>query len=158
MTLIIALILIGMFLLVVEILILPGITVAAIGALAACGYAVYRGFVDYGNAGGLIALAAVLVLSVAVGMICLRARTWRRFTLKENIDGTSQEVPDESKVKVGDTGTAVSRLAPMGKVIINGQTYEAKSIDSYIDQQKEVVVTGVENFNLIVKLADKAND
>lgn len=152
---IIALILIGIFLLVVEMVLLPGITVAGIGALGCCGYAVYLAFHDYGNEGGFIALGAVLVLSVAAAFICLRARTWRRFTLNENIDGKSQEIPDEEKIKVGDKGVALSRLAPMGKVLINGVTYEAKSIDAYVDQKEEVEVIGIENFNVVVKHCKK---
>lgn len=151
MTLIIALIAIGIFLLIVEILLLPGITIAGIGALGCCGFAVFRAFADYGTTGGFIALAAVLVLSVAAIAYCLRAKTWHHLSLKENIDGTSQETPDETNVRIGDRGITVSRLAPMGKVIINDRTYEAKSIDAYIDPQKEIEVTGIENFNVVVR-------
>lgn len=153
---IIAFVLLGIFLLIVEMILLPGITVAGIASLGCCGYAVYLGFTDYGTTGGVITLAAVLVLMIAAGIICLRAKTWRRFTLKENIDSKSQETPDEDNIHIGDRGTTVSRLAPMGKVVINGKTYEAKSIDSYIDPKQEIEVTGIENFNVIVKRAETA--
>jgi membrane-bound ClpP family serine protease len=39
----------------------------------------------------------------------------------------------------------------MGKVNIAGKIYEAKSVDSYIDQRSEVEVVGFENFTVIVK-------
>ena len=39
----------------------------------------------------------------------------------------------------------------MGKVLINGKEYEAKSVDSYIDQRQEVTVVGFENFTVIVR-------
>ena len=46
----------------------------------------------------------------------------------------------------------------MGKVNIAGKEYEAKSLDSYIDQRTEVEVIGFENFTIIVKsVADTQN-
>lgn len=154
MTTIIILVLIAMFLLAVELVLLPGITVAAIGAIGACAFAIYKAFVLYGSMGGWITIGAILLLSVLTIAFCLRAKTWKRFTLKDNIDGTSQELPQQYNVKVGDRGTAITRLAPMGKVLIDGNTFEAKSIDKYIDQKSVVEVVGFENFNIIVKLAE----
>ena len=60
----------------------------------------------------------------------------------------------ESELKVGDRGVTLSRLAPMGKVDFGGRTYEAKSLDSFVDPRKEVEVVGFENFNVIVRTID----
>ncbi len=141
----------GIILLLVEMLILPGFTVAGIGAFAACFYSIYKAFVEYGTNGGLIALGTVLVLAAAVIAICLRAKTWRRLTLKKSIDGTSMEVPEQDGLRIGDRGVTIGRLAPMGKVQVGGKIYEAKSIDSYIDPRQEVEITGFENFSVIVR-------
>ncbi len=151
MTEIIIFVVLGVLLLVVEMLVLPGFTVAGIASFGACGYAVYKGFADFGTQGGLLTLGAVLVLSVTVAIFCLRAKTWKRFSLGKNIDGTSMEVPEQDGLQAGNRGTTIGRLAPMGKVLINGKTYEAKSVDSYIDPRQEVEVTGFENFNVIVR-------
>ena len=62
----------------------------------------------------------------------------------------SMDTPSNS-VNIGDRGVCVSRLSPMGKVNIAGKIYEAKSVDSYIDQRSEVEVVGFENFAVIVK-------
>ena len=40
---------------------------------------------------------------------------------------------------------------PGGKVMLNGKTYEAKSIDVYIDPHREVEVIGFDNFTVVVK-------
>ena len=58
----------------------------------------------------------------------------------------------EEKLKVGDRGVAISRLAPSGKVEIGGAIFEARSIDGYVEQRKEVEVIGFENFTVIVKM------
>lgn len=150
MTLIIILIIIGIFLLAVEAFLLPGITVAGVGSFISCGVAVYRAFVLYGNLGGFLTLAAVIILAIIALAICLRAKTWDRFTLKTEIDSSSQTLP-QLDIKIGDTGVAITRLAPMGKVLINEKTYEAKSIDKYIDQRSEIEVVDFENFSVIVR-------
>lgn len=144
------LVVVGALLLIAEIVLLPGITVAGIGALACYCGAAYIGYVNYGTTGVLASVGAIILVSITATWFSLRAKTWQRFALKNNIDGKSQESP-EQQVKLGERGIAITRLAPMGKVMIGGETYEAKAIDMFVDQQTEVEVTGFENFNIIVK-------
>jgi membrane-bound ClpP family serine protease len=151
MGIIITLIIVGALLLIVELTLLPGLSVAGIAALIAYGIAIYLGFDRYDTSGGVITIGVVLAVSVAAIALALRAKTWQKFALNKNIDSTSQPLPD-TKIKVGDHGKAITRLAPMGKVEINGETYEAKSLgDSYIDPGTEIEVAGFENFSVIVK-------
>ncbi len=153
MWLIITLIILGTLLLVAEIILLPGLTVAGIGGFIAYGVAIYLGFDHYGSGGGFIIIGIIAAVSVLAIVLSLRAKTWQRLSLSNNIDSTSQPLP-ENKVKVGDRGVAVTRLAPMGKVQVNNnETYEAKSLgDLYVDQKTEVEIVGFENFNIIVKV------
>ena len=144
------LIVVGGLMLVVELVLLPGITIAAIGALASWGGAGWLAWNNYGVRGLLAVVAIVIVLTVIATWFSLRARTWQRFALGDKIESKSQEAP-ERKVKVGDRGVAVGRLAPMGKVTIDGRDYEAKTSGSFVDQHTEVEVTGFENYNIIVK-------
>ncbi len=144
------LILLGLVFCVIELLILPGITLG--GILSAVCYvgAIYMAFANLGVTGGVIIVVISLVLTLLAIAFSLRAKTWDRFSLKSKIDSSSSAAPS-STLKVGDRGVAVSRLSPMGKVEINGQGYEAKSSDVYIDAKAEVEVVGFENFSVIVK-------
>jgi membrane-bound ClpP family serine protease len=60
----------------------------------------------------------------------------------------------ESEVAIGAVGVSISRLSPMGKVEVNGKTFEAKSADVFIDQRSKVEVVGFDNFTLIVRKID----
>ncbi len=144
------LILVGALMLVVELVLLPGITLAAIGALACYGGAGWLAYKHFGVTGLLIVVAIVIVLSVIATWISLRAKTWQRFALRDNIESKSGEAP-QREIRVGERGIALGRLAPMGMVQIAGRTYEAKTTGSFVDQQTEVEVVGFENFNVIVK-------
>jgi membrane-bound ClpP family serine protease len=148
--LILILIIIGALLLMVELVLLPGITVAGIASLVAYCGAAYVGYTNYGVGGMVISIGVIVLVSVAATWFSLRAKTWQRFALKQSIDSHSQQSP-EGDVKTGEHGVTITRLAPMGKVIIGGATYEAKVIDAFVNQQTEVEVTGFENFTVIVK-------
>jgi membrane-bound ClpP family serine protease len=144
------LLILGAFFLVAELVFLPGVILGATLSLASYGGAVYMGFAKYGLVGGFVTIAIVLLLSLLVTVLSLRAKTWQRFALKDNLDSTSGSLPS-NELKVGDAGIAISRLSPMGKVEINGKSYEAKSVDAYIDPKINVQVVGFENFTVIVR-------
>lgn len=147
---VIFLVLLGLFFLVAELVFLPGAALGVILSLASYAAATYFAFVRIGMVGGFITLGIIIVLSLIATIISLRAKTWQRFALKNKVEGQSMQTPAE-EVRIGDCGVTISRLSPMGKVLIGGKEYEAKSAEAYIDQRTEVTVTGFENFTIIVK-------
>lgn len=147
---VIFLVLLGLFFLVAELVFLPGAALGVILSLASYAAATYFAFVRIGMVGGFITLGIILLLSLIATIISLRAKTWQRFALKNKVEGQSMQTPAE-EVRIGDCGVTISRLSPMGKVLIGGKEYEAKSAEAYIDQRTEVTVTGFENFTIIVK-------
>jgi membrane-bound ClpP family serine protease len=150
MGMVIFLVLLGLFFLVAELVFLPGAALGVILSLASYAAATYFAFVRIGMVGGFITLGIILLLSLIATIISLRAKTWQRFALKNKVEGQSMQTP-AAEVKIGDCGVTISRLSPMGKVLIGGKEYEAKSAEAYIDQRTEVTVIGFENFTIIVK-------
>ena len=151
MFLIILLVFFGLLFLVAELVLLPGVSIGAILALLSYGGAIYISFKDFSPLVGGIVIAVILLLSLIVTVVSLRAKTWERFSLRQKITSSSMSEPKQEGVKVGDTGMTVSRLAPMGKVEIGERTFEAKSQGDYIDPRQPIEVVGFENFNIIVK-------
>jgi len=145
------LIILGIFLFLVEFLLVPGVTIAGIGGVILIGWGIYIAFSDYGVNMGLITVGITLLLSVVVLAITLRSRTWKKIMLDTKIDGTSHEAPAEGSIKAGDKGEAMTRLAPIGKVRVNNIVMEAKSIAGYIDPHTEIEVVKLSVSQLIVK-------
>ena len=148
---IILLVLFGILLLLLEVLVIPGTTIAGIGGFLLLGASVWIAFDNFGSTVGIIVLIAVVAILIVAFIIALRSKTWRKLALKENIESTIEHF-DEYVPKMGDTGIALSRLAPMGKVQINGYEFEARSRNSYIDESSEIEVIAVESNKVIVKL------
>jgi membrane-bound ClpP family serine protease len=152
MTIIILLIILGILLFVIEFLLVPGITIAGIGGLALTVLGVYKAYEDYGSVTGTWFLIGTLLLSILVIAFSLRARTWKKFMLNTNVTGTVHEDLLNDGIQKGDEGETVTRLASMGKIMINGKVREARSIEGYVDENKPVVVVGIEGTIIKVKL------
>ena len=150
---IVLLIVLGLLFLVAELLLFPGLSIGGILALVCYGGAIWYAFDSLSVIAGWWTVAVVLALSLLTVIISLRAKTWQRLTLKQEIDSVSMSKP-ETEVALGAIGVTISRLAPMGKVEVAGKTYEAKSVDVFIDQRSKVEVVGYDNFTLIVKKID----
>ena len=149
--LIIALILFGVLFLVVELVLLPGVSVGGILSLICFGSSIYMAFHELGTEAGITATLVCLVLAAAATVLSLRSKTWQRFSLRQKISASSMPAPAEENIRPGDRGVTLSRLAPAGKIEIQGRLYEARSLDSYVDPRTPVEVVGFENFTIIVK-------
>jgi membrane-bound ClpP family serine protease len=151
MAVIIILIVLGILLFVIEFLLVPGVTVAGIGGLVLTVFGVYKAFNDFGSTVGVWVLIGTVLLSVFVIAMSLRARTWSRLMLRTDIKGTVDSDLTEEQVKIGDHGTALTRLAPMGKILVNDLVREAKSIEGYIDEHSDVEIVAIEGTRISVK-------
>lgn len=149
-TLIGVLIFVGIVLLVIEILIVPGSTVVGVLGFGAMVFAVYKAYMTYGTQGGMVALGTTLVLTVATIVLTMRSKTWRRLALHDDIPHQVNRL-DDKDIHIGDEGLTVGRLAPSGKASFGDDTYEVHTNGEFIDPNTEVIVTKIEGYKIIVK-------
>ena len=149
-TLIIILILIGLFLLLLEILAIPGTTVVGVMGFLIIVFAIWESFNVYGNKAGYITLSSTIFVSIIALYYSFRSKTWRKLMLNSNIEG-KVNVIEEGKLQAGDEGITISRLAPAGKALIKGEFYEVHTNSDFIDQNKEIVIIKIDHNKIIVK-------
>ncbi len=149
-TIIAVLIVVGFLFLLLEVLVLPGTNVAGFIGFALIAIGVWQAYAGYGALAGSLTLAGTIVFSVVVLYLALKSGTWKRASLKSNIDGRVNLV-DSEKIRVGDSGRAISRLAPMGKAMINNEYYEVKTLGEYLDAGTEIEVISIEFNKITVK-------
>ena len=149
-TLIIVLIVIGLALMVVEVVVLPGITVSGIAGVLLIGCGIYLIFKWFGNTAGTIALLGTGILFIIFLIYALRAKTWDRLSLHSEID-SRVNIVDINDIKTGDKGMTVSRLAPIGKILIHGKIMEGKSEFGLIDENREIEVVHVNESTIVVQ-------
>ncbi|MEZ5082144.1 MAG: NfeD family protein [Bacteroidales bacterium] len=149
-TIIAVLIIVGFLFLLLEILVFPGTSIAGIIGFVLIALGIWQSYASYGVMAGTFTLIGSVVLSVILLYIALKSKTWNKATLKQNIDGRVNEV-DLEKIKVGDSGKAISRLVPMGKAFINGEYYEVRSNGEYVDAGSEIEIIKIEINKITVK-------
>ncbi len=147
---IVLLILLGILLLLVELLIIPGITVAGIGGFLMIAGGVFCGYYFHDTTTGNYILLSTGVTLILLLVLALKLKTWQRFGLKSTIEGKVSGI-DKEIVKPGDEGKTVSRLAPIGKALIHDNLFEVRSDGSYINSSTNIIITRIEGNKIFVE-------
>lgn len=132
---------IGVVLVALEIVALPGGVAGVCGSIMVV-LGVALTYTNYGSTPGTIALLSSIVACVILLVVLLKARTWRRVSLNDEIDSKANIVT----LKVGDCGTTISRLAPAGKAIIEGQTVEVHADNVFLDPNTPICITEIDGY------------
>ncbi len=142
---------IGLILL--EIFLLPGITLAGVGGLLfAAGGLIFA--YSIGATVGHLTLIISLLLFVVIFVWLLRSQSFNRVALHTDVDSRLESSRDLG-IKPGDEGVTLSRLAPIGKANIQGKIVEAKAQDELIDESQAIVVVRVDSYNVVVRRKEK---
>ena len=147
---IIGLMLFGTFLLVAEIIFVPGTTIVGILGFIFSAYCIYLGYDYFGATTGTLILIGGAVLNVVALVLAFKGKSWERFSLKGTM--TSKFNDDiKHNVKVGDRGTSISSLKPVGKALFGDHETEVSSNGGYLDENIEIEVIKIESSKIIVQ-------
>ena len=138
----------AILLILAEIFLLPGITLAGIGGVVFA-YTV-------GIWVGHLTLSLSIITFGIIFAWLLRSRSFNKIALKTDIDSKLTSSRDLG-IEPGDEGITLSRLAPIGKARIKGINVEAKSQDELIDENTPIVVIRVDSYNVIVRPKEETN-
>ncbi len=145
----IALILGGLVLLLVEVFLIPGTSIAGFASAACLLGANYYAFSVMGTQAGCITLVASLAGCVAATVWFMKSKTVDKLSLKKTLD--YQIDPLEGlEIKVGDRGVSVTRLALIGNAEINGHIIEVRSADGFIDEKTPIYVARISEGSVMV--------
>ena len=151
-TLLIICLLLGVILLTLEIVALPGGVAGVFGVLL-IGFGVWQTYALFGTRVGTIVLLCAIALCVLLMVLLMKRKTWSRFSLNEEIDSKVNQL--EPVVKVGARGTTISRLAPTGKALFDGQQVEVHAVNKFIDPDHPIEVVAIEGYRIdVVEISD----
>ena len=150
---IILLILLGLLLLLVELLLIPGFAFTGILGVGSLAAACYFGFQNYGNIGGIITIIFCIAISAGLIIWVMRSKTWKKAALDTEIKASVDSTPAEKGLHKGIEGTTTTRLNPMGRVrFVNGVEMEVHSLDGIIEAKQNVKVAYIENEKVYVNI------
>ncbi len=144
------LIFIAVVLLLAELFLLPGVTVA--GILAAGGFvcACYYAFSAIGTGGGVITILVSVAACAGSIVWFIRSKTLDNLALQQRIDSQIDRSA-ELQVRPGDSGVTTTRLALIGYADIEGKIVEVKSEDGFLDEKTPVTVSRIVGGTIMVE-------
>lgn len=149
-TLIVAIILLGLAFLFIEFFLIPGGGVVGILGLLVVAAGVYLGYQYREPATGHLILAASMVSIITLTIIGFRRIANLSWADQETIDSRVNE-PEHPEIKKGDQGVTFNDLRPNGAAVINDKRVEVYSIGEFIDRDSKVEVVRVEGYKIYVK-------
>ena len=134
-----SLIIAGLILFIIEVFLLPGISIAGFVSAGCLLYANYYAFDTLGTIPGCITLAISALGVVAITIWFMRSKTVDKLSLKKTIDYRPEPLKGLD-LKVGDEGIALTRLALIGNAEFNGRIIEVRSSGDFIDEKSKIRV------------------
>ena len=147
---IIVLIVAAVILFLVELFVIPGISIAGILAGACMIYANYYAFAYLGTTAGFITLGVSAIACIGSLILFMRSKTLDKVALKKNITSKVDRTAAD-QVKVGDTGVAITRLALIGNAEIDGNIVEVKSMDGFLNEKTPIIVIRITDGVIMVE-------
>lgn len=135
-------------LLLIEVFLMPGTAISGIVGIICLVIGIVIGFkvsVMYGS----IILVGTLIVSGALSVKLLKAETWDKIAIKNNI--TSKSGNTNSLLAVGDEGKSITRLNPGGNARIKDEYLEVTARNSYIDSGVKIKVVKIEGRRVFVE-------
>lgn len=144
------LIALGLILVIIEVVFIPGTTViGVIGVILSVAGVIF----SYTAFGSTIGFLILISTAVAMGLLLyysFRSNSWDKFALKTSIDSKNNEGFLES-FSIGEEGVCLSTLRPIGKAEFNKRVVEVASADgSYVEEGTRVRIKEVSAAGIIV--------
>lgn len=147
---IISLITFGLALLVAEIIFVPGTTLVGVVGFIFLILGVALSFHYFGSESGWVTTGVTAAVSGFIFYYSFTTNVWSKFSLKS---ANNSKVNEGEKVdlKEGMEGTTISALRPIGKAELNNQTFEVKTLGTYLDSGKKIRIVKVIQNQIIVE-------
>ena len=134
-----SLIIAGLILFIIEVFLLPGISIAGIISAICLLYANYYAFDTLGTIPGCITLTISAMGVIGITIWFMRSKTVDKLSLKKTIDYRPEPLKGLD-LKAGDEGIALTRLALIGNAEFNGRIIEVRSSGDFIEQKSRIRV------------------
>ncbi len=147
---VLALIALGITLIVVEVIFVPGTTVVGILGLACGAFGIYLGYDYFGTTTGTVIMVVSSLVGFGAIFYSFKSKAWERFSLKEE---NRSKYNDGIKVnlQIAQRGKTISSLKPFGKAMFEDQIVEVKSNGAYVNENQQVEITKIELNRIIVE-------
>jgi membrane-bound ClpP family serine protease len=141
---------IGLILVLLEILFVPGTTLVGLLGVLVTAAGIYYAFITLENQTASLILGVTILVNFTALFYGFKSGVWKKFALKETL--SSRTFDDRLLgLTLGLEGKAISDIKPIGKAEFLDKIYEVKSEMGLIPVGKTIFIHKLENNKIIVK-------
>lgn len=145
-----SLLLIGLVLLMVEMLFIPGTTIVGVLGFMVSLAGVVFAFLNFNYPTALWITAGAALVNLGAVWYGFSSGVWNKFSLKSSLQGGAFD-GRTSGLEIGMKGEAISDIKPFGKVIFGEIIYQVKSEEGFIEVGKNVEIVKIDHNKILVK-------
>lgn len=147
---ILGLLFIGLALIVVELIFIPGTTVVGLLGFIFSIAGVVISYRHFGSDVGFYFLLGMSIITLLTLFYSFRSGSWSKFSLKTSNEG---KVNDGmlAALNIGDVGKTVSTLRPIGKAEFHNKQFEVKTGGDYVDTGTRVRISLIQANQIFVE-------
>lgn len=143
--------LLGLALLVIEVVFIPGTTVVGILGVVSSIAGIVMSYNNFGNTIGFYVLMSSLVATGIALYFSFKSGAWTRFSNRSSIKGKVNE-GTITHLKVGDAGESISALRPFGKADFGGTQVEVRSAGNYVEPRSRIRIVRIDGNQILVDI------
>lgn len=141
---------IGLLLIIVELVFVPGTTVVGILGFILTGIGIWIGYAALGNTLGHIILGTTVLIGAVAFFYSFRSDSWSHFALKDqNRSFVNEEFPHV--LEVGEEGKAVSALRPQGTALFAERHHEVQTQGEFLAPSTPIRIIRLHQNKIIVE-------
>ncbi|WP_018476504.1 NfeD family protein [Pontibacter roseus] len=141
---------IGLVLIIVELIFVPGVTIVGILGFILVAVGIWIGYAALGTETGHLILAASVIGSGLAFYYSFRSDAWTRFALKNTIKSrVNEEHPH--LLEVGEEGKTVSALRPQGTAMFKERRHEVQTAGTFLPPNTPVRIIKIVANKIIVE-------
>ena len=147
---VILLIVIGLVLIIVELVFIPGTTLIGILGFVLAGIGIWIGYAALGTTIGHFILGSSVLIAGVAFFYSFRTDAWSRFALNDQI---KSRVNDEHPhtLQIGETGITVSALRPQGTGLFNDQRHEVQTKGEFVAPNTQIRIISLNQNKITVE-------
>ena len=149
-SIIISLIALGLVLIIIEIIFVPGTTFVGVGGFVFLVIGIFLSFKYFGRETGWTIVGISSVISGGLFYYSFKADVWSRFALKSTIDSKVNE-GELAHLSPGQEGITISALRPVGKAELLNKLFEVKTLGEYVDSGTRIRIIKILSNQIIVE-------
>jgi membrane-bound ClpP family serine protease len=146
---ILALLLLGVVIILIEFFLIPGTTIVGFVGFAIKLVAVYFGFSNLGMFYGSVLLCGSSLVLGGAMYWAIKKQTWKLFALNKSVEGKLKK--RTLNVSIGDEGIAISSIRPSGEALFKEEVLEVHSQGGFIEVNSKINIILVEDNKIYVK-------